>query len=88
LQEGAWARVDAEIKRNTISVRTERVSRFTLLLGRDQVDFSRPVTVVTNGTVSFQGRVTPDASVLLREARRTPDPERFVLAEVPITVPP
>jgi dienelactone hydrolase len=88
LQEGAWARVDAEIKRNTIVVRTERVSRFTLLLGRDQVDFSRPVTVVTNGTVSFQGRVTPDAAVLLREARRTPDPERFVLAEVPITVPP
>lgn len=88
LQEGAWARVDAQIKKNTIAVRTERVARYTLLLGRDQVDFSRSVTVLTNGTVSFEGRITPDASVLLREARRTPDPERFVLAEVPIAVPP
>jgi pimeloyl-ACP methyl ester carboxylesterase len=87
LQEGAWARVEARIKKNTIMVRTERVSRYTLLLGRDQIDFSRPVTVVTNGTVSFEGRVQPDASVLLRETRQAPDPERLVLAELSVQVP-
>ena len=47
-----------------------------------------PVTVLTNGAVSFEGRVTPDPSVLLRETRKAPDPERLVLAEIPITVPP
>ncbi len=88
LQDGTWARVDAQIDGNTIAVRTERVARYTLLLGRDQVDFTRPVTVLTNGAVSFEGRVTPDAAVLLRETRKAPDPERLVLTEVTITVPP
>ncbi|MFZ5863630.1 MAG: hypothetical protein ACOYXR_12400 [Nitrospirota bacterium] len=87
LQDGAWARVNARIKNNTIAVRAERVTRYTLLLGRDQIDFSRPVTVLTNGTVSFEGRVLPDASVLLRESRKAPDPERLVLAELSIQVP-
>jgi predicted esterase len=88
LQEGAWARAEARLNGNTIAVRTERVARYTLLLGREQIDFSRPVTVLTNGTVSFEGRITPDATVLLTEARTTPDPERFVLAEITVTVPP
>jgi pimeloyl-ACP methyl ester carboxylesterase len=88
LQDGAWARLEARITDNTIAVRAERVARYTLLLGRDQVDFTRPVTVLTNGAVSFEGRVTPDASVLLRETRKAPDPDRLVVAELSVTVPP
>jgi poly(3-hydroxybutyrate) depolymerase len=86
LQEGAWARADARIDGNTIAVRTERAARYTLLLNRDLVDFDKPILVLTNGTISFEGRVKPDAAVLLREARITPDPGRLVLAELPITV--
>ncbi len=86
LQEGDWARVDARIDGNTIAVRTERVARYTLLLNRELVNFDQPILVLTNGTISFEGRVTPDAEVLLREARVTPDPERLVLAEVAIAV--
>ncbi len=88
LQEGEWARVEARIDGNTIAVRSERVARYTLLLNRELLDLTRPVLVLTNGTVSFEGRVKPDAEVLLRQARATSDPDRLVLAELTITVPP
>jgi dienelactone hydrolase len=87
LQNGAWARLEARLDGNTIAVRTERVARYTLLLNRDLVDFDKPVLVLTNGAVSFEGRVNPDAAILLREARVTPDSDRLVLAEIRVTVP-
>lgn len=86
LQEGAWARVGARIEGNTVAVRTERVARYTLLLNHELVDLTQPVLVLTNGIVSFEGRVDTDAAVLLRDARTTRDPSRPVLAEVAITV--
>jgi len=87
LQDGAWAHVEARIDGNTVAVRTERVARYTLLLNQELLDLKQPVLVLTNGTISFEGRVTPDARVLLREARATRDPDRLVLAELTVTVP-
>lgn len=88
LQEGEWARVEARIDGNTIAVRTERVARYTLLLNRELLNLTRPVLVLTNGTVSFEGRLKPDGDLLLRHARATGDPDRLVLAELTVAVPP
>lgn len=88
LQEGEWARVEARVEGNTIAVRTDRVARYTLLLNQELVDLNRPVVVLTNGAISFDGRVKADAEVLLRAARSARDPDRLVLAEVSVTVSP
>jgi hypothetical protein len=87
LQDGAWARADARIDGNTIAVRTDRVARYTLLLSEELIDLGQPVLVLTNGTISFDGRIKPDAAFLLREARATRDPTRLVLAGLTVKVP-
>ena len=70
-----YARLEASIvASNRIEVRTQRVRRYTLFLNRHLVDLSQPVTVLTNGEVSYHGRVHPDVATLLREARRRQDP--------------
>ena len=71
---------------NRIEVHTQRVRRYTLYLSDALVDFSRPVTVVTNGTTSFEGAVTPDRRTLLREARFRQDPRTLFLATVSMNV--
>jgi len=86
LQEGAYARITAKATGNTFFVTSERVVRYSLLLYRDLVDFERPIRVVTNGRTSFEGRVQPDPSILLKEARQRPDSHQLVLSAVEITV--
>ena len=88
LQAGDYARLQARVEGNTITLTTERVRRFTLLLNRDVVDLERPIRVVGNGRVVFDGLVHPDARVLLTEVRRRPDPQQLVLAEIPINLDP
>jgi hypothetical protein len=73
---------------NHLEVRTERVRRYTLFLNDRLVDCSRPVTVVTDGRISFQGTVTPQVETLLREARRRRDVDRLFPAQVTIDVSP
>ena len=46
---------------------------YTLLLSPDRFDFSLPIRVVTNGALSFEGRVTPTADTLLKWAARDND---------------
>lgn len=87
LEEGAYARLTAKISGNTISVTSERVLRYTLMLNGEIVDFQEPVRVVSNDRVVFEGNLTPNSSVLLQEARRRPDPEQLVLALVEVSVP-
>jgi hypothetical protein len=85
LKAGRYARMRAELKgKNRFEITTERVRRFELLVSAQQVDFEKPVVVVVNGTVRFEGVVQPDAAVFLEEARHWPDPERAVWAVIPI----
>ncbi|MGH7259059.1 MAG: hypothetical protein ACREI9_00065 [Nitrospiraceae bacterium] len=66
-----YARVDARLAApNRIEVQTQRVRRYTLFLNDALVDFSKPVTVVTNGRISYAGPVTSGVEALLRDARR------------------
>ena len=82
-----YARLDAEIDApNHIVVRTQHVRRYTLFLNRQLVDLSVPVTVVTDGSVSFEGPMAPDVRSLLRDARRRRDPVLTFPAAVTVPV--
>ena len=69
-----YARLDASIVvPNRIEVRAERVQRYSLFLNEQLVDSSKPLVVLTNGQVSFEGSVTPALETLLRQARLRQD---------------
>ena len=44
-----------------------------MLLSDEMLDLSKDVEIHTNGHLSFRGRVEPDASAILEEARRFKD---------------
>lgn len=80
-----YAKVDAEIvEPNRIEVRSQRVKRYTLFLNHSLVDLAKPVTVITNGRISFSGNVEPSLETLLRESRHRRDPA--MLFPVSLTV--
>jgi predicted esterase len=81
-----YAKLDAEIVGpNRIEVRTERVRRYSLFLNQDLVDLAQPLTILTNGRVSYEGTLTPNMATLLREARRRHD--RALLFTAMLTLP-
>jgi predicted esterase len=87
LKEGKYGRIEARIpSKNLLEIKTRRVRRFTVLLNDFLVDLNRPVRIVTNGKVSFDGMVVKDASILLEEARRRPDPNALITAAIEIAV--
>ncbi len=73
-----YAKLDASIVgNNRIEVKTEHVQRYSLFLNEQMIDFSKPLTVVTNGRLSFEGIVVPSVETLLRQVRLRQDPERL-----------
>ncbi len=85
-----YARLDATVVApDRIEVRTQRVKRYSLFLNQVLVDLSGPVTIVTNGRVSYHGPVTPDLETLLRDARLRHDRERLfpVILTIPVETP-
>jgi hypothetical protein len=83
-----YAKLDASIVgTNRIEVRTERVRRYSIFLNDQLVDVSKPVTVLTNGQVSFKGTVTPSLETLLRQARLRQDPRETFSVQLTIAVP-
>lgn len=79
-----WGRVDLERDGNTIRATTTRVARFTLLLSPDEVDFEKPVRVVANGAVRFEGRLEPSREVLLGWATRDDDRQMLFASELEV----
>ena len=87
LGEGIYARIEARIQAgNLIDIQTRNVLRFTVILNDSLVDFNRPVRVMTNGELSFEGMLEQHAGILLEEARRRPDPKALVSAAIEIVV--
>jgi len=83
-----YARLDAEIVgSNKIEVRTHRIRRYTLYLNEKLVDLARPVTIMTNGVLTYEGLVVPSTRTLLRDARARQDPGTIFSASVSVTVP-
>jgi hypothetical protein len=65
-----YAKLDAAIVgANRIEVTAERIQQFSLFLNDQLIDLATPLTVLTNGHVSFDGPVTPSVETLLRQAR-------------------
>lgn len=88
IKNKVYAKLAVDVRdENHVDVRTERVRRYTVFLNEHVIDFSKSVTVTTNGRVSFQGHVTPRTDVLLRDVRRRRDRDRLFPARLTIDVP-
>lgn len=82
-----YAKVEASIvETNRIEVTTDRVQRYSLFLNNQLIDFSKPLTVVTNGRLSFSGVVSPLVETLLRQARLRQDPLQLFPVHLTIAV--
>ena len=82
-----YARLDVSVTApNRIEDETGLVQRYTLFLNDQLVDVAKPVTVVTNHQVSFEGMVTPSVETLLRQARARKDPRQLFTVQLPIQV--
>lgn len=89
VEKEIYAFLQAEIARpNHIVVKTRRVRRFSLFLNKNMVDLSAPVTVETNGRVSYQQKVSADLNTLLQQAWLRQDPMLVFPIHLPITVTP
>ncbi len=80
-----YARIEAQVVApNRIEVRTRHVRRYTLFLHDRLVDPGKPVTVITNGKMSYEGPVPSSVETLLREARHRQD--RYLLFPAKLTI--
>ncbi|HSE57934.1 MAG TPA: hypothetical protein VLA99_04455 [Nitrospiraceae bacterium] len=87
ITDRVYAKLDAQIvEGNRIEVRTDHVLRYSLFLNDELIDLSQPVVVITNGTESFRGLLTPSVETMLRQARRRSDPARTFSVQVTITI--
>jgi poly(3-hydroxybutyrate) depolymerase len=84
----ASGRVDLVKEGNVVRATTRGVEAFTLLLSPDRFDFSKPVTVIANGTTVFDGRVTKSVATLMKWAARDNDRTMLFGAELPIKLRP
>jgi hypothetical protein len=82
-----YAKIEASIVgTNRIEVSTERVQRYSLFLNDQLIDFSKPLTVVTNGRLSFSGVVSPSVETLLRQARLRQDRQQLFPVHLTIVI--
>lgn len=82
-----YAKLDAAIVApNRIEVKAERVQRYSIFLNEQLIDSSKPLVVLTNGQMSFEGTVTPSLETMLRQARLRQDPRQLFPIHVTISV--
>ncbi len=67
---------------------TRGVRRYRLLVSPELFDLSEPITVRTNGAVSFSRRVRPDVATLLAWASRDQDRTMLFAAEIEVGLAP
>jgi membrane-associated protease RseP (regulator of RpoE activity) len=77
-------RVDLVREGNTVRATTRGVAAFTLLLSPDVFDFSKPVTVVADGTRVFEARPQARVETLMKWAARDRDRTMLYGAEVAV----
>ena len=83
-----YARLEATVvSANRIEVNTERIQRYSLFLNDRLIDPAKPVTIVTNGRLSFEGTVTASLEILLRQARLRQDPRQLFPFHIAVEVP-
>lgn len=83
-----YARLEATIvSANRIEVTTERIQRYSLFLNDRLIDSAKPVTIVTNGRLSFEGTLSASLETLLRQARLRQDPRQLFPFHLAVAVP-
>lgn len=88
IRRRSYARLTAEVSGpNRVEVRTDRVRQYTLFLNEDLVDLSKPVLVTTNGVVTFEGTLIPQAETLLRQARLRQDFGQLFPVHLTVSIP-
>ena len=87
IKQREYARLEATIvSANRIEVNTERIQRYSLFLNDRLIDPVKPVTIVTNGRVSFEGTLAASLETLLRQARLRQDPRQLFPFHVAVAV--
>jgi predicted esterase len=87
IKRRVYAWLDVSISgSNRIEVKAEHVQRYSVFLNEQLIDISKPLTVVTNGNLSFEGTVTPSVETLLRQARLRQDPDRLFSVQLTIAI--
>lgn len=87
IKRRVYATIDASIVgRTRIEVTAEHIQRYSLFLNDQLIDVSKPLTVTTNGRLSFEGMVSPSVDTLLRQARLRQDPERLFPVHLTIVI--
>ena len=69
---------------NTVTIQAYHASRFRLLISPEEFDLGRPIRVVTNGEVSFEGLVEPRVATLRKWAARDHDRTMLFAAEIAV----
>lgn len=83
ITDRVYAKLDAHIVAgNRIEVRTDHVLRYSLFLNAELIDLSQPVVVITNGTETFRGVLTPSVETMLRQARLRGDSTRTFSVQI------
>ena len=83
-----YARLEATIvSANRIEVTTERIQRYSLFLNDRLIDPAKPITIVTNGRLSFEGTLNASVETLLRQARLRQDPRQLFPFHLAVAVP-
>ena len=77
-------RVDLVRRGNVVEASTEGVRAFTLLLSPSIFDFRKPVVVMANGRMVFEGIVEPSVATMLKWAARDNDRTMVFGAELSI----
>ena len=71
---------------STVTIKAYHVPRFTLLISPDAFALSRPIRVVTNDEVSFEGRVEPSVATLRKWLARYHDRTMLFAAEITVVL--
>jgi predicted esterase len=77
-------RLEAVREGNTVRVRTEGVTEFTVLVSPREFDLALPIRVEANGRVVHDTRVAPSNEDLMRWAAADRDPEMLFVAEISV----
>ncbi len=75
-------RVDALVEGNVFDIEVNRLCMLRLLLHREMIDFTEPVTVTVNGMEIFHGPVNEDSTYALDTFISNRDRERVYTAEL------
>jgi predicted esterase len=83
----SYARLRAEISApNRIDVRTDHVRQYTLFLNETLVDMTKPVRVMTNGILSYEGLLSPTIETLLKQSRLRKDSRQLFPTQLTVPV--